>query len=236
MLGLAVIIAVSWGLVYLIRKENLNVLGFTPPNKRLWQFFLGVLAIFAIRLLISGMDTLFVGATWVHNPSTEAQRFAAALGYHIRSAATEDLIFRGVLLYLVAKRLGAGWAVLLSATAFGLYHFISYNLYSAGAFPIIHTILMTGLAGAVWAWAYLRSGSILLPFGMHLAWNYYDAMFYDVSPYGKLLFMQTGSAEPGNVYLWIAYYVIRTYLPILLMFLLVRYGIKPDKIQADHAG
>lgn len=227
MLGIFIILILSWGLIHFVEKENLYVLGVTPPDKRLGQFLLSVFAVLLIRIIISGLDTLIVNAEWVHNPLTPAQRYLDALIYHVRSALTEELIFRGVLLYILIKRLGPGWGIGISGMAFGAYHIFSYGLYNAGIFPVIHTILLTGLVGVVWAYAYNRSGSILVPLGLHLGWNYFEALVYSANPFGRLLFMQTSSTEPENTATWIIYYILRTYLPIVLMFLFTRYFIKP---------
>jgi membrane protease YdiL (CAAX protease family) len=45
------------------------------------------------------------------------------------SVLYEELIFRGVVLYILIKRIGEVKAILISCIAFGIYHWFSYGLF-----------------------------------------------------------------------------------------------------------
>jgi len=71
----------------------------------------------------------------------------------------EETIFRGVLLPVAARELGAGWGVLLSAAVFAVAHL------SLGEFP---PLFMLGLGLGWLRWSGGRLGSCVL---MHALWN-----------------------------------------------------------------
>ena len=51
MLGLLVIIIVSWLLLHFIEKKNIEVLGIIPTGKRIAQFFIGMIFIMLINTI-----------------------------------------------------------------------------------------------------------------------------------------------------------------------------------------
>ena len=72
----------------------------------------------------------------------------------------EELIFRGLLYGSLRTRLGVAPALLLSAAVFALAHG-----YSPVGFASVF------LSGALWAWSYERTGSLLPAIGAHVANN-----------------------------------------------------------------
>lgn len=93
----------------------------------------------------------------------------------------EELLFRGVTLGLLQRKLSAGWAVGFTSVAFGLWHVFSAKgviLPNIGQHFIVPTflvtigvILVTGLAGVVLAFVRLKSKSLLAPILVHWAIN-----------------------------------------------------------------
>lgn len=73
--------------------------------------------------------------------------------------ATEELLFRGVVLPGLAKFIPMGWAVAIVSLLFGILH---YNAFS---------ILPISIMGAAFSIAYIRTGSLLVPIIMHTAFN-----------------------------------------------------------------
>ncbi|MBI2438138.1 MAG: CPBP family intramembrane metalloprotease, partial [Lentisphaerae bacterium] len=85
---------------------------------------------------------------------------AALLGLAmIVAPVAEEALFRGMLLPLIMKRLGAGPAVLLSSALFALVHF-----HLPSFFPLF--VLAAGLG-----LAYIYTGSLLVPIVMHALFN-----------------------------------------------------------------
>ncbi len=223
MIGILGILVVSWLLLHFLAKKNLLALGLLPPDKRIGQFLLGVFFVALLQIALLVMDTWFSRVTWVVNSLTGLDKYLDAAWYHFRSVLTEELVFRGALLYLLYKRFGAKWAVGISSLAFGLYHIVQYG--AGDPVTMVHIVLVTGLAGFVWALAFVRTRSVMLPLGMHFAWNMMDTLFYTGGPFGRLLLVETSRTEPVW---WFGHYLFKFYFPLLLMFLFVRFMIKKE--------
>ncbi|AQA02433.1 abortive phage infection protein [Mycobacterium sp. MS1601] len=81
---------------------------------------------------------------------------------------SEEAAYRGVLGVLAARGFGTRRGKLLQAMAFGLSHIADAR---AAGEPVVGTVLVTGLAGWVFAMLAERSGSLLAPALAHLAVN-----------------------------------------------------------------
>lgn len=191
MIGILVILGISWGLLYFLAKENLLALGFSPLSKRATQFFLGFIFTCLLNLLCLFIETNVKSIEWTLNALFKAQFIVDTLWYHLKSTLTEDLVFRGALLYILIEKMGAKMAILFSAIAFGVYHWFSYGVLGS-LIPMIYVFIATGLMGYVWAVAFARSKSILLGLGLHLGWNFVSQLF-SRGPLGEVLYIESSS-------------------------------------------
>jgi len=187
MLGLLVILVVSWGLLYLIEKEHIDVLGIVPTINRASQFFIGLLIITIIILVNITIETYFQQVEWRQNEFSYATLWNAFV-YHLKSALTEDLVFRGAILYILMQRIGAIKAILLSAIIFGIYHWFSYGILHERPILLAYIFVVTGFNGYVWAYTFHKTKSILLALGFHVGSNLTMSCFYESQPYGELIF------------------------------------------------
>jgi membrane protease YdiL (CAAX protease family) len=194
MLGLLVIILVSWGLLHFIEKKHIDVLGIVPSANRITQFFLGLILIASIVLLNIYIETIIQKIEWKANEVNYAILWNAFV-YHLKSALTEDLIFRGAILYILIQRIGATKAILLSAIVFGVYHWFSYGILHERWIFLVYVFLITGLNGYVWAYTFHKTKSILLPLAFHLGSNFTMSCFFESQPYGELLFSIASKTE-----------------------------------------
>lgn len=76
----------------------------------------------------------------------------------VTAGITEELVFRGYLLWLFALFVPAGWAIVLASALFGLQH----------AYQGLAGILRTTLLGAALCGLYLAGDSLLLPILAHI--------------------------------------------------------------------
>ncbi len=150
MIGLLVLLVISWGLLFLFEKKNLNAIGVVPTFQRLIQFFVGFALIVVICLILIYIETWVKSVQWEFL-GTRYRVLYEAFVYHLRSALTEDLVFRGAALYILIQRLGARWAIWISAVCFGVYHVFSYGILEERWILIVYVVLVTGFAGYVWA-------------------------------------------------------------------------------------
>lgn len=103
---------------------------------------------------------------WLSKASALALLFAVA-------AAAEELLFRGYAFRVLVGAFGWVLAVIVSSALFALMH-----VANPGADRL--ALLNIGLAGALMAVAYLRSGSLWLAIGLHWAWNWVMAVVLDL--------------------------------------------------------
>ena len=95
----------------------------------------------------------------------------AAIGYwaaaFIMVGWYEELLTRGYWLQNLAEGLGMPLAVLISSAVFSLLHLINPS-------ASIASVLGIFCGGLFLAYAYLRTGRLWLPIGLHIGWNFFQ--------------------------------------------------------------
>ena len=129
MIGIVVQLAVSWLVVWLFEKGNLNCLGLLPAKKKLTDFVLFFSITAACSVLSFLLQMLIARQSWQLNPDINLLLIMKGTWFVIKSVLFEELIFRGVLLYILIKKMGAVKAIFISAAAFGMYHWFSHELW-----------------------------------------------------------------------------------------------------------
>lgn len=113
--------------------------------------FFSIVSYFALR---------FVGIS-LHIPTLHPDLFWAMLPlYVITSPLLEELIYRLVLGASLVSRVGVGPTIIISGMTFGLLHVFYGN-------PAPDNLI----AGFFLSWAYLKSGTIFVPIGLHSVGN-----------------------------------------------------------------
>lgn len=95
----------------------------------------------------------------------------------------EEVLFRGLILQSLEPAWGTGFALALSAIAFGSYHgyYLSKDLISEILFPVLHALVGGFLMGG----AYIATRALWLPMGIHFGWNIINVLvFGGESTYG----------------------------------------------------
>ena len=88
------------------------------------------------------------------------------LGVMAAAAATEELIFRGVLFRVIEERVGTWLALALTSLLFGAAHLFNPHATVWGALAI--AVEAGGMLGA----AYVATRNLWVPIGLHFAWNF----------------------------------------------------------------
>jgi len=226
MVGLLVIIVVSGVLLHFIEKKNIKVLGIIPNQKRIIQFLIGFVFIMLISLLMIYIETVIKSVNWKLKPINYGLIYKAFI-YHLKSALTEDLIFRGAILYILISKLGANRAILTSTFFFGIYHVFSYGMLEDRIVPILYVILVTGFTGYVWAYAFAKTKSIMMPLGFHLACNLVMALFFPSQPYGELIFMELSRVNLSEWY-ELFYALFKGLFPSILTLIFIKLLLKSN--------
>lgn len=222
MISILLLFISSWLVLYLLQNTNLKILGIFPSVKRLTQFLFGLFSISIIYALIFAFEIHLKDLTWgIVNPINISLLFEA-FAYHIQLVLTEELCFRGALLYVLVIRVGNHNACLISAFGFGIYHIFALNMLEQPMLVLLYIIVVNGFIGYAWAYSFIKSKSIFLPLGLHLGWNLTNMLITKTQPYGELLLsttIPTNSFEEIEVLLS----VIRGLFPPLIIILGVGY-------------
>lgn len=232
MLGILVQLIISWGIIWLVEKQHLNVLGFMPTKQRMLDFFLFLLI--AAACCASGflLRMWWGNERWELNPLLNGNLLWEGVLYNIRSVLFEELIFRGVLFYILIKRLGAGKAIIISSVAFGIYHWFSYELFWNVQQMAIY-FFITGIMGLIYAYAYAKTFSLYIPIAIHFGWNFTQSFLFSNGSIGKGILVLAKEQTPVTIS--IAAYIVILLLPLLGIWGL-NYWLLKQKKQAAMPG
>ena len=226
MLGIIIQLLISWLIIWLFEKGNLNVLGFYPTKKRLLAFAL----FFIVTALCCSSDffmrMLFAKQQWELNPKLRANLMVTGIWWNIKSVLFEELIFRGVLLYILIKKLGHAKAIIISAIAFGIYHWFSHEVIGNPTQMAI-TFIVTGTMGLVYAYGYAKTFSLYIPIAIHLGWNLTSSFIFSKSIIGDQLFTQVKPVPEVQVGYFIYFCII--IIPLLSAILINYFMLKKQE-------
>ncbi|MCB0497052.1 MAG: CPBP family intramembrane metalloprotease [Cyclobacteriaceae bacterium] len=227
MIGILVILSVSWLLLYLIEKKSILALGFMPITKRLKQFFIGFLVTALLCVFAQYLEAFLKVSNWTLNENISSGLILKSFWWDVKSVLTEELIFRGAVLYILIQKIGSTKSIFVSAIAFGIYHWFSYSVLG-NAMAMILVFIGTGTMGYAWALAFSKTKSILLPFGFHLGWNFVYNTIFSKGPLGDLLLISKGGFELTG---WVSLFNFVNGLIIVpvLVLVIVRFFVAKEK-------
>ncbi|WP_224483412.1 CPBP family intramembrane glutamic endopeptidase [Robertkochia aurantiaca] len=219
MLFITIMLLISW-VVLRLTGNNLKVLGLIPDLQTGLQFLKGFLLFaFMAAVYFSGIVAL-LQADVILNENYGAVDFLNGAWWTLRSVLMEEVMFRGVLLYLGIRYLGPYKAIILSAIVFGIWHWFSYEVIGDVS-RMISVFVLTGTGGLLFGYAYYRTGSLLLPIGLHFGWNLVTITIFSQGPLGEQLLITTTENSLGS--LWsILSFLYQSLLVPLFGFLLVK--------------
>ncbi|MEY4931175.1 MAG: hypothetical protein RI909_1899 [Bacteroidota bacterium] len=189
MVGIIMQLALSWLVIWFFEKGNLSVLGMKPTRQRFIDFM--VFFLVTATLCASGffLKMLIAKQQWQLNPQFDVHTIVNGVWFNIKSVLFEELIFRGVLFYVLVKKLGATKAMIISSNAFGIYHWFSHELFGNPQAMIIEFII-TGAMGVVLAYGYVKTWSLYIPIAIHLGWGIVQQVVFSSGPIGQQLFVE----------------------------------------------
>ncbi len=189
MIGIIVQLAFSWLLVWFFDRSNLSVLGLKPTKVRLLQCL--VFLLLAAAFSTSGflLKMWIAEQRWQLNPAWNASLIAEGVWFNVKSVLYEELIFRGVLFYILIQKLGVTKAIWISASAFGMYHWFSQGSLGEPISMLI-TFLVTGAMGLVLAYGYTKTQSLYVPLAIHFGWNSVQQVVFSNGPIGQRLLIE----------------------------------------------
>lgn len=222
MLGIITALIISWVILYFFQNRSILALGFLPVAKRFRQFLTGF-TITAVLCVAVELTELILKSSGLHiNQEYTLNLFGSMLFWDLKSVVTEELLFRGAILLIVMERLGVKAGLLISATAFGIYHWFSFGIFG-NIFPMIIVFIGTGIMGYAWALSFYKTKSILMPIGLHLGWNFTFNTIFSKGPLGEGLLITEGGRALSDWFSLVGLWCV----PILVL-LIIKYWIPKE--------
>jgi membrane protease YdiL (CAAX protease family) len=174
--ALAVTFSIYIARGYLDRR-SFTSLGLKWNSKAIPDLFVGIGITLVMYVLIFGV---LYAAGWIsiQNYAWQTQTFSVLLNslltwffFFIMAGWLEELLSRGYWLVNLTEGLNLFWGILLSSAAFSFLHLLNPNPSPASSLGIF-------LAGLFLAYAYLASGQLWLPIGLHLGWNFFEGPIF----------------------------------------------------------
>jgi len=160
-------IALIYVVVTRLRKRPFRATIGLVGRTRVWP------AVFGAILLGGVMDALTLAlqrplvpsvfASWYVGAASAAAMFVFAV---LVTPLVEELLFRGVLYPVVARRVGANAGIVLVSALFGLAHVATYG-------PDIYSVMQTLVAGLYLTWLRAWTGKLSASVAAHAALNLY---------------------------------------------------------------
>lgn len=213
-----ILIVLTWFPIYLAEKKNIFRIWLTPTYQRFKEFAIGFLFMSLLCILSQLVLSQISGVSWTISEEVSISKFLNSMALDLNSVLLEELLFRGVLLYALVKYITEQRGILISATAFGIYHLFTYGVLGnpIGMFLVFIT---TGFMGFVFAKAYIRTKSVILPVGLHLGWNLVNNSIFSNGPNGTILLTPDQTVELEG-YFAIISFVWYLVVPVVALFFL----------------
>ena len=196
MLQIIILLLVSWLVIWLFEKGNLSVLGLTPTKERL-KYFTILFIVSAILSATAFLLRMYIAKEeYIISQSLTTKSVLLETWYQFRTVLTEELLCRGVLLYMLIKKIGQTKAVIISSVFFAVLHWMNAGVWG-NLTQMIIVFSFTFMMGLLLAYAYARTFSLLLPFAIHYGWNLTQNYIFPDTATGNHIF--TLAAPPATV-------------------------------------
>lgn len=173
------LVAITW-ICLRVRRQGLADGGLKMSAAWLRQIVAGF-AFGAVEMLaIAALIWLAGGVRFELDPARSLGVLVHGLWFFAWAAMIEELLFRGFLFQRLVDGLGAPWAMLLMAGAFAAAHWGNPGMEGG---TMVAATVDTALGAILLGLAWLRTGSLALPIGLHLGWNWTQGALlgFDVS-------------------------------------------------------
>lgn len=158
----------------LVQKKRLREIGL-QGNGTGWQdafcgLGLGALSMFVIFIILLGTGAIRVGNEW-SNPDFSWSNLVYLVIF-IAVGFCEEFLFRGYLIKTLEDRGNSSWVIyMVSSILFSLAHMGNMDINSVALLNIF-------LVGILFAYMFRVTGSLWMPIGFHISWNYTQGIVF----------------------------------------------------------
>jgi membrane protease YdiL (CAAX protease family) len=139
---------------------------------------------------------------WVRGP-LGVITLVKGLGFFLKVALFEELIFRGYPFQRMVESWGQRWALGAMAALFVAPHLINALRQGYPPSTLAWATLNIGGAGVLLGLAFLRTSSLALPIGIHWGWNWMQGTVLGLGVSGNALPSFLVPAHPGPLASWV---------------------------------
>lgn len=180
-LPVLLILLATWAVLRL-RREPLASVGLRMDGRWAREFAAGGAVGIAMLLATAGLMAASGVLRFELDPARSLPAIALGLNAFLWAALLEELLFRGFIFQRLVDGLGRWPALLGMAALFAAGHWSNPGM--EGVARIVGTVDIA-LVAVMLGLAYLRTGSLALPLGLHLGWNWVQGsvLGFNVSGY-----------------------------------------------------
>jgi len=173
------LLLVTWACLRL-RRQPLSAVGLQLDARWVRQAAAGIAVGGTMMLAVAGLLTLAGGVSFGLDPARGLGALAQGAWFFVGAALLEELLFRGFVFQRLVDGAGVPVAQGLMAVLFVLAHWGNPGM--DGNTEVLASI-DTALGALLLGFAYLRTGSLALPIGLHFGWNWVQGsvLGFDVS-------------------------------------------------------
>ena len=180
-----------WLVAKFIDKRPLPSFGLKFDRYALLDVLSGIfnsaLVMAAMYFLLEALGLIeFQEFTWWNNPENIAIgigpiAWSSILAVFLTLTAVawwEELVFRGYLFQNLVEGLNIWWAILINSVVFGFIHHMNPNA------TLLSSLIIVAITPQL-IYAYLKTGQLWLPIGLHLGWNFFQASVFGFAASGQ---------------------------------------------------
>lgn len=195
----ATLIAVLLATMAMARLEQHRAADYgLTGTHRLRQFVIGLVSGFGFLsfLIAILMATHHLTLQHALRPAGHTLRYAAAWGVcFLLVSITEELVFRGYLLFTLDRGMGFWPAAVLLAALFGMMHTGNHGESPFG-------LIAAGLVALLFSLSLWRLGHLWWAIGFHAAWDWAESFFYGTPDSGTVSVGRLMHAHPSGPLIW----------------------------------
>lgn len=212
----------SWLIIYLLEKRNIFKAWIGPTKKRFTEFIKGFFFMAFLCVITQLILSMMSNLTWELSDDLSLNKLLSSIYYDVNSVLFEELLFRGVPLYLLIKYLNSRSGIFISSSLFGIYHWFTNGV--VGNLPAMALVfLVTGLMGYVFAISYHKTKSIILQSGLHLGWNLTNHNIFSNGPNGIMLLQVSEQPELSSTHQLMSFGLYIVVIAMALFFVKSKY-------------
>lgn len=152
-----------------LRRQSLASIGLRLDRRWFGELLLGYVLGMASIAAIVALIGMAGGVSFVLDPARSVMTLASGLYLFLFVALFEEGLFRGFVFQRLIDGMGAPLSIAVTALLFALGHWDNPGM--QGTTRLWATADLA-LGAIVFGLAYLRTGSLALPVGLHLGWNW----------------------------------------------------------------